>query len=235
MTESSSDFRDTLLELIETSPEPMDHPSADQWLAYHRGKLSAAEEARLQEHLVRCRDCFDLAAAASSFAEPDDSSNVREISSGPRRRPSWRFPLPLAASFFVALVGMTAWNLHLRSALETLREPKPNALIVDFSSGERLTTPGAAERVLSAQTGVLVLHPPEELPAYRLALRDAATGRELWSYELKMDQDLALTLQLPAGLPTGHYRLELADGTGGKAGKVLATYPLRVTETGRGE
>ncbi len=114
MGESSSDFRDTLLELIDASPEPMDHPSPDQWIAYHRGELAAEEEARLQEHLVRCRDCFDLAAAAAEFAPPDEEpgageevdsaalwrllrpqldpssdpppQNVREISAGARRR-----------------------------------------------------------------------------------------------------------------------------------------------------
>ncbi|HEX6864838.1 MAG TPA: zf-HC2 domain-containing protein, partial [Thermoanaerobaculia bacterium] len=55
------------------SPEPVDHPSPDQWLAYHRGELSEDEETRLQEHLVRCRDCFDLAEAASAFVAPDEA------------------------------------------------------------------------------------------------------------------------------------------------------------------
>src|SRR4051812_13968558 len=95
----------------------MDHPSPDQWIAYQRGELAEDEEARLQEHLVRCRDCFDLAGAAASFAQPDEDghetdtaalwrllrpqldpppapSNVREITAGPRGRPSWRFRLP---------------------------------------------------------------------------------------------------------------------------------------------
>jgi hypothetical protein len=267
--ESAPDFRDTLLELIDTSPEPMepmDHPSPDHWLAYHRGELSAEEEARLQEHLVRCRDCFDLAAGAAAFAQPDaepgpgqevetaalwrllrpqleappqsPTQAVRAISAGPRRRPSRRFRLPesLAALFFVALVGLAAWNLHLRSALEALRAPRPNALIVDFSAGERLPTlPTAPEKILSAATGpwTLVFHPAGELAVYRLALRDAATGRELGSYELQPDEDLALTLHL--GLDPGRYRLELADGAGGGAGKVLETHLLQVTEADGGE
>lgn len=268
MAESSTDFRDTLLELIDASPEPMDHPSPDQWIAYHRGELPADEEARFQEHLVRCRDCFDLAEAAASFAPPDEEpdagqevetaalwrllrpqlaappqevrQNVREISAGPRRRPSWRFRLPtyLAASFFVALVGLTAWNLNLQSIVNTLQAPKPNPLVFDFSAGERLATPPAnAEKTLTASTGpwMLVFHPTDELPAYRLALRDAATGRELGSYELRPDENRALKLQLPVGLPPGHYRLELADGSGGRMGRILETDLLRVTEPGRGD
>jgi Putative zinc-finger len=236
VAESSSDFRDTLLELIETSPATMDHPSPDRWIAYHRGELSADEETRFQEHLVRCRDCFDLAEAAASFAEPAEepsANNVRPISAGPRRLPSSaRLPMLLAASFFVALVGMTVWSLRLQSALEAQRAPKPNTLLFDLSAGERAATPASAEKTLSAETGVLVVHPPGGLPLYRLTLQDAATGRELWSYAMKPDEDLALTLALPAGLRPGHYRLELSDGA---AKKVLETYRLRVTEAGRGE
>ncbi len=265
MGESSSDFRDTLVELIDASPEPMDHPSPDQWIAYHRGELAAEEEARFQEHLVRCRDCFDLAAAAAEFAPPDEEpgagqevdtaalwrllrpqlgpppdpppQNVREISAGARRRPSrWsRLPTALAASFFVALIGLTAWNLRLQSALEVLRAPKPDIAIVDFSGGERLSTSG--EKTLTASTGpwIFVFHPAEELPVYRLALHDAATGRALWSVPMRLDEDHALKLQLPEGLRPGRYRLELSDGSGGGAGKPLETQLLRVTEAGRGE
>jgi len=250
MDESSSDFRNTLLELIDTSPEPMDHPSPDRWIAYQRGELSADEEARLQEHLVRCRDCFDLAEGAAAFAEADEKpgsgqevdsaalwhllrpqldparQSVREISAGPRSRPSWTFRLPmyLAASFFVALVGMTAWNLRLRA-------PQPNAPIVEFLASERLPSLPSAERAISASTGMLVFHPDVDLPVYRLTLRDATTGRELWSYELRPDEDFALTLQLPGGLRPGRYRLELSDGSGGQ-GRVLETHLLRVTEPG---
>jgi hypothetical protein len=253
VNESSSDFRGTLLELIDMSPEPADHPSPDQWLAYHRGELSEDEEARLAEHLVRCRDCFDLAEAAAAFAQPDEEpgasqevetaalwrllrpqldpsrQNVREISSGPRR-PSWRFRLPtaLAASFFVALVGLTAWNLQQRSALEALRAPKPDTPILDFSAGERLSS--SEETTLSGPS-TLVFHPDDELPVYRLALREAETGHEVWSFELRPDEDFALTLQL-SGLPRpGRYRLELSDGSGGR---VLETHLLRVAPGGGG-
>jgi hypothetical protein len=259
--ESSSDFRGTLLELIDASPEPMDHPSPDQWIAYHRGELPAEEEARLQEHLVRCRDCFDLAEGAAAFAQPDEEpgtgqevetaalwrllrpqldpsrdpslQNVREISAGPRGRPAWKFRLPstLAAVFFVALVGLSAWNLHLRA-------PQPNVFIVELSAGERLPTfLGTPEKTVSASTGpwMLVLHPADELPVYRLTLRDAATGRELGSYEERLNANLALTLHLPDGLHPGRYRLELSDGSGGRKGRMLETHLLEVTEASRGE
>jgi hypothetical protein len=247
MEESPSDFRGTLLELIEMSPEPMDHPSADQWIAYQRGELSTDEEARLQEHLARCRDCFDLAAAAADFAqadgEPDASQemetaalwrllrpqldpparNVRNFADGPRR-PSlgFRLPMTLAATFFVALVGMTAWNLQLQSNREALRAPRPNAPIFDIAPDER--GPAGQELTMPAGPQMLVLHPTDQLPVYRLTIRDAATGRGT-SYKLRLSRDFALTLYLPNGLPPGRYQLELSDG----AGKVRETHLLRVT------
>ena len=247
MDERSSEFRDALLELIEASPEPMDHPSPDRWIAYHRGELSDDEEARLQEHLTRCRDCFELAAGAAAFAQPDaepdageevetaalwrllrpqlgppSPDNVRPIS-GPRRRPYWTFRLAstLAATFFVALVGLTTWDFQQKSALLA---PQPNTPILDFASIQR--APGQRELTVPAGPSVLVFHPDEELPVYRLAIREAATSKEVKSVELRLNEKFALTLYLPELRP-GRYRLELANARGGG---VLKTYLLRVTE-----
>jgi Putative zinc-finger len=246
VAESSSDFRDTLLELIEASPEPVNHPSPDQWLAYHRGELAAEEEERLQEHLARCRDCFELAEGAAAFAQADEEpgaaqemetaalwrllrpqfdppQNVREIADRPRRTSRrLRLPTTLAALFFVALVGMTAWNFQLRA-------PRPNVPVFTIAAGER----GSAgqELTTTADPQMLVLLPAEELPVYLLTIRDAATGREWSSHELRPNRDLALTLDLPEGLPPGRYRLELSD----TAGKVRETHLLRVTAPGGGE
>jgi anti-sigma factor RsiW len=264
---SASDFRDTLLELIDTSPEPMDHPTPDQWLAYQRGELSAGEEERLQEHLVRCRDCFDLAAAAAAFAEPGaqpgasqdvetaalwrllrpqldlpepSRQNVREISDHPRRRSSsWRFRLPtsLAASFLVALVALSVSNIQQRKELQTLRAPKAPP-VTELAGGERFATLGAAETTLAAPAGpwLLVLHPGEELPVYRLAIRDAETGQvRLSSDELRPVKNLGLIYYVPEGIGPGRYRLELSDGSGGRVGKVLETHLLRVTAPDQGE
>ena len=245
MGETSSDFRNTLLELIDSSQEPVDHPSPDQWIAYQRGELPADEEARLQEHLGRCRDCFDLAAGAAEFARPEEdgetmetaavwrlvrpqldppSDNVRAISAAAPRRPAREmrvsFPYALAASFFVALVGMIAWNLQQRSALLA---PRANVPSFEIAAGERVST--GRELSMPAGPRMLVFHPAEDLPVYRLVIHKAATGRELSSHELLPDRNLAFNLYLPEGLPLGRYRLELLDGSG----KVRESHLLRVT------
>lgn len=242
MGETSSNFRDALLEVIDTSQGPVDHPSPDQWIAYQRGELPAEEEARLQEHLVRCRDCFDLAAGAAEFVrpeEPDAGGDVEtealwrlvkpQLDPPPPKvqslqRPSRRFQRPtlLAASFFVALVGMTVWSLRQGSEIERLKAPRANVPTVEFDAGERVTA--GRERSIPAEPQILKFHPAEDLPAYRLVIREAAMGRELSSHELLPDRDLAFNLYLPEGLAPGLYRLELLDG----AGKVRETYLLRV-------
>jgi hypothetical protein len=204
----------------------------------------------LQEHLVRCRDCFDLAEAAAAFAPPDEGlgagsevesaalwrllrpqldtspRNVREITAGSRRR-SWvhRLPIGLAATFFVALVGVSAWSVHRESVL---RAPKANVPIFEIAADERATS--GPELTFATGPRMLVLHPAEELPVYRMVIRDAASAQEVFTAHLKPNRDLVLTYYLPEGLRPGRYRLELSDG----AGKLIETHRLRITEPGRG-
>jgi hypothetical protein len=251
MDDRSSDFRDALVELIEGSPSPAEHPSPERWIDYHRGRLSPDEEELLQEHLARCRDCFDLAAGAAEFAGPGEDTgagqdvettalwrllrpqldpppappdNVRSISTAAPRPPSRasRLPTTLAATFFVALVGMTAWILQLQSERAALLAPVANVATLEIAGGDRAAGP---EPSIPTGPRRLVFHPAEDLPAWRLSIRDAATGREVVSEKLLPDQNLAFNLYLPQGLPPGRYRLDLLDG----AGKVRETHPLRVT------
>ncbi len=264
VADNADDFRAALAELIETTrPEAAEHPGAERWLAYQRGELAAGDEAALAEHLVRCRDCFDLAQAAAAFAIPagDESAaaggdlDARELwrrleasrapggeTSAPppparlAGRRGRQFPYALAAALFLALLSSAAWNLRQWRALAALGAPRADAPIFDFSGGERLAE---AERTVRADGGpwLLVFHPSEELPLYRLTIRDA-TGGALSTLLLHPSADLALTVQLPAGLPLGSYRLELSAATAGSAASepapVLETHRLRVTEAARG-
>lgn len=252
MSETPNDFRRALSELVErTYPEASEHPSAERWLAYQRGELAAGEEVRLEEHLVRCRDCFDLAQAAADFAageagggEEEGSAATRGLwrlvrqglgenpatsreapAARPPRRARWRAPYPLAAALAVALLGSAAWNVVEQREIAALRAPRPDVQTVDLAFGERSAP--AETTVAADRPAVLVLHPRVVLPAYRLAIRDAASGRLVGSYALEPDADQALTLALPAGgLSPGRYKLQL---TGEREES-----SLRVTEAGRG-
>jgi len=249
MSETPNDFRRALSELVETTyPEPSAHPSAERWLAYRRGELAADEEARLEEHLVRCRDCFDLAQAAADFAgeasgeEEEGSAAARglwrlvrqslaETGAGaapaaraPRLTRRRRAPYLLAAVLAMALVGSASWHVVEQREIAALRTPRPDAPIVEVVGGER----SAPETTVAADgPWMLFLQPLTVLPVYRLAIRDAASGRLVGSYELKPDADQALTLAVPAGgLPPGRYKLELTGEGGFRS--------LRVMEAGGG-
>jgi len=212
----------------------------DQIDLFVDGELSPEEEERLQEHLARCRDCFDLSAGAGEFAKPDEEPSATEevetaavwrlvrprpdSPSPPRRSPRrFRAPMYLAASFFVALIGLNLWQWQNRA---DLRASQANVATADFIFGERAAGPEWS--LPAGGPRLLVVHPGDHLLTYRLTIRDAATGEERESHRMEPNQDQALTLYLPEGLPSGRYRLELADG----AGKVLETRDLRVTPGG---
>jgi hypothetical protein len=125
----------------------------------------------------------------------------------------------------VALVGLSVWSFHQQSVLRT---PMANIPIFEIAADER--DAGGPELTFTTGPRMLVLHPAEELRVYRMAIRDAASSKEVASADLKPNPDLALTLFLPEGLRPGRYRLELSDG----AGKLIETHRLRITEPGRG-
>jgi len=267
VSENAADFRDTLAELVETTyPKPADHPSEERWIAYQRGALPAEEMERFEEHLVRCRDCFDLVQAAEALVGPPEeetgeaggeseelasaalwrllrpqllgksagkSAGKGQALAGRAPRNPWRFRLPetLAASFLVGLLGLTAWNLELRRDLQSARAPRPNAPIYDFTPGERFSA--EEEKTLTAGPQMLVFHPDDGLPAYRLTIRDAATGKALSSNVLRLNHHNSLTLDLPE-LQPGDYRLELSGASGESAGKILERHLLHVVAAGPG-
>ncbi len=133
--------------------------------------------------------------------------------------------MKLAASFFVALVGMIAWNQQQRSEIGSLADAGGQcAHLRDRRRRARHGRARADPAGRDPDAGAPSLRGSS--PAYRLTIRDAATGGILGPYELRLNRELALTLSLPEGLAPGRYRMELADG----AGKVLETYLLRVAE-----
>jgi len=53
MSKPADDLQAAVAELVaETPPEPASHLTADELIAYHTGKLSPAEQARMEDHLV---------------------------------------------------------------------------------------------------------------------------------------------------------------------------------------
>jgi len=262
--EIPTELRDAVTRLVEeTYPEPAGHPETERWEAYLRGELAADEEGLLAEHLVRCRDCFDLVQAIDAFAagaapegserEPEPGAEVAaaalsrlvlqlvgEAPAAPAAQlPPLRAPTSarfrssvttraLAAVLALAVVGLAGWNLRQRDALARLSAPQVNAQIVDLLAGERALADPGGEPAARPGPLTLVLHPAGELPAYRLRVREAASGTvRLDLHGLRPDAHLALTLHLPHGLPPGRYYLELRP-EGEASSPPLEEYLLQV-------
>jgi len=251
--EIPSELRAEVLRLVEeTYPRPGDHPEAERWSAYRRGRLAEEEVRLLEEHLVRCRDCFDLLQAIDAFdegAESEDAAEpgaevaatalsrlvlqqAREAPAAPASRPWGRRSrlrrtvssyLASAAVFALAALGAVAWRQH--QDLTRLRAPQANPQIVYLGGGER-----AASRPNTALPGplTLVLLLSEDRPAYDLVIREAVDGRaKVALSNVRPNRDLALSLSLPVGLPPGSYRIELRAPAHAE-GPPIEEFPLRI-------
>lgn len=237
----------------ETLPAPTDHPAPERWTVYLRGGLQSEEEDRLAEHLVRCRDCFDLVQAIDAFEVSDEAGESAQITAAALsrlvlsqvsesvnvpmaqsppigdRRPRWSGPpLALAATLALAVLGLWGWVLHQNRTLAGLRAPTGNAQIVDLISGERAATAG---QPMTAHPGplTLVIHPEVPRQAYRLVVLETASGRRRATLSgLQATPRLTLNCHLPEGLPPGVYRLEIGADTDLSSGEGPEHVLLRV-------
>ena len=201
---------------------------------------------------MRCRDCFDLAEAAAAFAaagrgggrgqevesaalwrllRPQLDHRVLGTSarSPPARgggRPGVSPALGLAALFFVALVGLSAWNLHQRSALKRCgrrRPTRPSSISPPASA-----PPPGRELTFRPDPGCSCSIPPRSSRSTGWRSATPRAAREVASDELRPNGTSPDPLP-PGGLRPGRYRLELSDGRRG-SGEGPRDALLRVTE-----
>jgi hypothetical protein len=142
----------------------MSHPEPETLAAYHAGELTAAEERRLQDHLVACRECATLLLDLDGLADPGfgagflsaaDQQALWERIQGeikqetpekppapviPLRRPARSAAPPrwlqaLAASLLIVTLGLSTWVVSLRRTVNELARPQVNAPMADLFSG----------------------------------------------------------------------------------------------------
>ena len=235
---SKEDLKAALGDFLSAARRDLEpHPSPDELVAYSAGKLSAAEEARIQNHLALCSHCLELLLDLGrlSDSEPDGEHSVTAdekaaawqalqarlaAEAAPRRRPGLlAFPRPayaLAACLLVAVVGLSLRVWHLERSLADLSHPQANAPVVDLLPASPLRgEPGKRAVVKLAPASrffVLILSPkgsPDDAD-YRVEILDAG-GRIVWSEEgLEKDPHGSFTLIVAGSfLGPGEYRLRL--------------------------
>jgi hypothetical protein len=156
----SQELRDAMAEMAAAHGASGPHPDPEELAAYHAGELSLAEEERLRDHLVACRECAGLLLDLDGLADPgfgagagsedkdavwqrlqEETRAPASIVSAPvvpLRRPAPASPrwLPaLAAALLVATLGLSLWVATLRRTVEDLSRPQLNAPVLDLYSG----------------------------------------------------------------------------------------------------
>jgi hypothetical protein len=70
-------LKPTLQALLDRDRQELDdHPTPEELIDYHDGKLAAADEEKLRDHLALCHDCADLLldlVSFASFTPPDQT------------------------------------------------------------------------------------------------------------------------------------------------------------------
>ena len=225
-------------------PEDDDeHPSVDRWIDYSEGRLTEDEADALQEHLLSCRPCIDLLLDLEAFNAVEEESPLpnpsvvslekeatwrtirsaleRPAAASPRPRRRWTLPHALAASFFLAMVGLSALNLSQQRELGTLREQvareqlQPNMAIHDLLPGTHRSRSSGVTFEVPAESShftlILNLDQDSEAEQYRVIFVDSQGVTTLQVGGLK-PIDYTLTLGLSRQLlPAGKYEVELFE------------------------
>ena len=227
------------------------HLDPDVLVAYRAGELPPDEEARVQSHLVACRECAELLLDLDALHDPDfgadEEVSVDAVWQGvreeirkapapviPFRRPSPpRWLQALAAMLAVAVVGLSLWVVSLRRTVDDLSRPELNAPVLDLASGTARgegSPPPVATVPSGARLFTVILSPAGQriYKEYRVEIVDAA-GRVVWGDRgLTPNAYGSFSLTLPrSALGTGDFRVRLFGRTGNGEERI-EEYALRV-------
>lgn len=224
-------------ELVETAAgEGSGHPEPGRLLAYHEGRLPAAEEAALQDHLPACPTCaavlLDLDAFAAAAARPEESAPE---GSGPGERALGDSALGERAP--VDFATATAWRalaprLGEEAPGEAAHRPparRPAAGAGRFPAGRWLPALAASLLVAVPVLTLLLVKSQQRVGELEGALTTPQTGvpvlylDPLTREEAEGAPALALppgdgffllTVTPPAGGLDDRYRVEIVDPAG---------------------
>ena len=248
MTSSTHEMTDTqalaAVLAANASARAGDHAELDQLAAYLAGDLAPEIEASVQDHLIACQACaaklLDLEALAPTgprIAEGvadlaleagwrEHKARIAEADATRRRQRTMRWVSAVAASFFVATVGLSVHVSQLRETMLGLQAPEINAPIAYLDAGATRNRAGAVAINFAPKdrSVLLSLTPPSgpEWPDYEVEIF-TETGADVWSGRGFVISDSGtLRLRMPrTWLPAGGYEVRLHGVDGDQRKKLM--------------
>jgi hypothetical protein len=237
VTDDDKDLDELFAALRRDARDPGDHPTPEELSAYHAKELSPADDLRVREHIVACRECADLVldlqalydagrAESSSVVDLEQATAWRNLQERMEFEPEKARPLPsrsffrgffastqggysVAAALLAAVCGLTAWNVSL---LRERREPRVIPIVRTFlESGSLRTTGEPPEPPLVLPAPIILSLPPEETPdqVYRVDFVHEGERHPEHSLEVSA-QGTELSILLPEGaLRPGPYDVKV--------------------------
>ncbi len=218
-----------------------EHPELDELAGYLARDLVPETEARIQDHLVACRPCTTKLLDLETLSRPgpetaegvtdlatiaawrEQKSRIAELEAARRRQ---RWVSAVAASFFVATIGLTAHVGQLRRTIAGLEAPELNPQTV-YLDASALRSGGSKTIELGPDTKSLTLSftpaTDESWTDYEVQIL-RTSGTEVWSGRgLELSGYGSLDLRVPrALLPAGTYQVRLHGLEGDRREQLLA-------------
>ncbi len=264
-TEAMNDTQALAAVLAETAASRAgDHPRLDDLADYLADALAPAAAARVQDHLVACRACAAKLLDLESLAEPgpetaegvadlavvagwrEQKSRIAALEAARRRQRTLRWVSAVAASFFVATVGLSAHLAglsarvtglsarvtQLRDTVADLQTPEVNTpfAYLDPFTARSDETAETVELRPEDRSMFLILTPPSGTGPWEVEVL-SASGSPVWSGGgLVLSDEGTLRLRMPRTLlPAAEYEVRLY-GLDGSRRELLQSKSLIVVE-----
>ncbi len=248
--ETMTDARALAATLAEVAGSAGDHPRIDRLADYLTGDLAPGTEARIQDHLVACRDCSAQLLDLESLSEPspqiaegvadlataaawrEQKTRIADHESSRRYRRTMRWVSAVAASFFVATIGLSAHVAQLRRTVTELSRPEVNLAVLYLDSEARTRGIESTKMVVrkDQDSAVLFLTPAGEAFAeYEVEVLSAA-GSQVWqSRDLQLSDRDTLRFLLPLKtVPAAEYHLRLYGHEGDRR-ELLEEFSIHIS------
>ncbi len=210
---------------------------------YHQGRLEPCEEARFEEHFLRCARCREELKLAQEFGLA-----MKDMATENARRPlsvragalSWLAQRPLAvrAALLLSLLALAAapgaWLLR-RSSSRPVDGPANDTPVVVLSAirGD----PRRAQSIDPAALGdrfsiALEVDAVPLVESFRVTVANASSGTILRQDGLHLNDLNVIQIEVSASLfPAGSYALLLEGEASAEAPRELGRYAFRVPPT----